>query len=126
MIVFITGYGIRPTSTTSWRAPPLKGSQVALGRRLWLPVWQTIMAASGMPELLGARRVKTSAVTPEGARVRKRLVERMSEPPPAIAALPDGDARALRDILHRAVESAAEAANGDRKGQTPARSAEST
>ena len=52
----------------------------------------------------GDRRVKALALTPEGNRVRERVFEVMSEPPPPIAALPVADQRALRDILRRAVE----------------------
>jgi DNA-binding MarR family transcriptional regulator len=52
------------------------------------------------------RRVKMLRVTPEGARVRELLVERMSEPPPAIAQLSAGDQRALRDLLRKAVAAA--------------------
>jgi MarR family transcriptional regulator, organic hydroperoxide resistance regulator len=52
------------------------------------------------------RRVKMLRVTPEGARVREVLVERMSEPPPAIAQLSPDDQRALRDLLRRAVAGA--------------------
>jgi DNA-binding MarR family transcriptional regulator len=50
------------------------------------------------------RRVKTLALTREGVRVRERVLELMSEPPPPIAALSPADQRALRDILRRAVE----------------------
>jgi MarR family transcriptional regulator, organic hydroperoxide resistance regulator len=50
------------------------------------------------------RRVKVLALTPSGARMRERAIELMGEPPPAIAALPVSDQRALRDILRRAVE----------------------
>jgi DNA-binding MarR family transcriptional regulator len=50
------------------------------------------------------RRVKMLAVTEEGARVRERLVERMAQPPPAIARLPRSRQRTLRDILRAAVE----------------------
>jgi DNA-binding MarR family transcriptional regulator len=50
------------------------------------------------------RRVKALALTREGARMRERVFELMSEPPPAIAALPVADQRALRDILRRAVK----------------------
>jgi DNA-binding MarR family transcriptional regulator len=50
------------------------------------------------------RRVKTLALTPEGARVREEMLELMFEPPPAIAALPLADQRSLRDILRRAVD----------------------
>jgi len=52
----------------------------------------------------GDRRVKALALTPEGNRLRERVFEVMSEPPPPIAALPVSDQRALRDILRRAVE----------------------
>ena len=55
------------------------------------------------------RRVKMLRITPEGKHVRERLVERMSEPPPAIAALSAADQRQLRDLLRKA-QAAAEAA----------------
>ena len=57
------------------------------------------------------RRVKMLAVTAEGARLRARLVERMSEPAPAIAALSTDEQRELRDLLRTAVEKA-KAADG--------------
>ena len=50
------------------------------------------------------RRVKALALTREGARMRERVFDLMSEPPPAIAALSVADQRALRDILRRAVK----------------------
>jgi DNA-binding MarR family transcriptional regulator len=50
------------------------------------------------------RRVKLLTVTPEGARVRARMAERMSQPPEQIASLPPQDQRALRDILGRALD----------------------
>ncbi len=50
------------------------------------------------------RRVKMLSLTPEGAELRERLWERLSRPPEAIAALPAEDARALRDILRRALD----------------------
>ena len=52
----------------------------------------------------GDRRVKALALTPDGNRLRGRVFEIMSEPPPPIAALPAADQRGLRDILRRAVE----------------------
>src|SRR5436305_149865 len=52
----------------------------------------------------GDRRVKALMLTPAGAELRDRVLELMSEPPAAIAALPVSDQRALRDILRRAVE----------------------
>jgi DNA-binding MarR family transcriptional regulator len=48
------------------------------------------------------RRVKMLVVTEKGAVLRERLNARLSEPPPAIAALSAADQRALRDILRRA------------------------
>jgi DNA-binding MarR family transcriptional regulator len=48
------------------------------------------------------RRVKMLVVTERGAALRERLNARLSEPPPAIAALSVADQRALRDILRRA------------------------
>ncbi len=50
------------------------------------------------------RRVKMLAVTPKGARLRRRLLARLHEPPESIAALSRTDQRALRDILTRALE----------------------
>jgi DNA-binding MarR family transcriptional regulator len=49
------------------------------------------------------RRVKTLVLTPEGAEVRARVIELLSAPPAALAALSAADQRALRDILRRAV-----------------------
>jgi MarR family transcriptional regulator, organic hydroperoxide resistance regulator len=49
------------------------------------------------------RRVKTLALTPAGVEIRARVVDLMSEPPAAIAALSSEDQRNLRDILRRAV-----------------------
>ena len=49
------------------------------------------------------RRVKTLVLTQEGAEVRAKVIELLSEPPAALAALSPSDQRALRDILRRAV-----------------------
>ena len=49
------------------------------------------------------RRVKTLIVTPEGARLRRRLLERLSAPPPAIGRLSPAEQRQLRDLLRRLV-----------------------
>jgi DNA-binding MarR family transcriptional regulator len=49
------------------------------------------------------RRVKGLALTPEGERVREQFVERLLEPPEAIASLPAAEQRALRDALRRAL-----------------------
>jgi DNA-binding MarR family transcriptional regulator len=52
----------------------------------------------------GDRRVKALAITAAGVELRSEVMEIMSEPPEAIAALPQADQRVLRDILARAVE----------------------
>jgi DNA-binding MarR family transcriptional regulator len=51
------------------------------------------------------RRVKMLALTKEGARLRERVAEQMSQPPAELAALPAADQRALRDLLRRALDS---------------------
>jgi DNA-binding MarR family transcriptional regulator len=53
--------------------------------------------------LAGDRRVKALTITPSGMKLRRQVMDLMSEPPDAIAALSDADQRALRDILARAV-----------------------
>lgn len=50
------------------------------------------------------RRVKLLALTEDGEEVRARLVERMDEPPPEIAALGADEQRKLRDLLRRALQ----------------------
>jgi len=52
----------------------------------------------------GDRRVKALTITPEGIELREQVVELMTQPPEAIAALSEDDQLALRDILARAVE----------------------
>ena len=52
----------------------------------------------------GDRRVKLIALTDEGASVRERALERLHEPPEAIARLSRADQRTLRDVLRRAVK----------------------
>ena len=64
------------------------------------------LEARGLVERRSAehdRRVKMLVVTEEGARLRRRLVERMSEPPAELASLPATAQRALRDIMRRAL-----------------------
>jgi DNA-binding MarR family transcriptional regulator len=50
------------------------------------------------------RRVKIIRLTPEGQRLRARVVDRMSSPPDEIAALPLDAQRALRDALRQAAD----------------------
>jgi DNA-binding MarR family transcriptional regulator len=54
------------------------------------------------------RRVKALVITKEGAALQRRLIVRMQQPPPALANLSRDDQRALRDILRRALDAAAE------------------
>ncbi len=49
------------------------------------------------------RRVKMLAVTPEGAELRTRLLERLGEAPQMLSSLSVEDQRALRDIMRRAL-----------------------
>jgi MarR family transcriptional regulator, organic hydroperoxide resistance regulator len=50
------------------------------------------------------RRVKLIALTADGRALRRRLVEQFAEPPPGIAALTQGEKRALRDLLRKVAE----------------------
>ena len=64
------------------------------------------LEARGLVERRAAdhdRRVKMLHLTDEGAELRERLWERLSRPPQALAGLSPADARALRDILARAL-----------------------
>lgn len=64
------------------------------------------MEARGLVERRSSeqdRRVKMLVLTEAGAALRERLLDRIAEPPEAIAALPDEDLRALRDIMRRAL-----------------------
>jgi MarR family transcriptional regulator, organic hydroperoxide resistance regulator len=63
------------------------------------------LEARGLIERRGAegdRRVKLLAVTRRGVALRRRLEERIFEPPHEIATLSARDQQALRDILSRA------------------------
>src|SRR5690242_2928212 len=51
----------------------------------------------------GDRRVKMLVVTPEGADVRRRLRERMEQPPEALQGLSADEQRTLRDLLRKAL-----------------------
>jgi len=50
------------------------------------------------------RRVKLIALTDEGAVLREQVLERLYEPPEAIARLSPSDQRTLRDLMRRAVD----------------------
>lgn len=49
------------------------------------------------------RRVKMLTVTPAGQEVREQLAERLRQPPEPLARMDEEDARALRDLLARAL-----------------------
>jgi MarR family transcriptional regulator, organic hydroperoxide resistance regulator len=51
----------------------------------------------------GDRRIKTLVLTGGGVRLRGLLLDRLSEPPPAIAALSADEQRLFRDLLRRIV-----------------------
>ena len=51
----------------------------------------------------GDRRVKTLMLTEEGAALRMRLLDRLSEPPPGLGKLSADEQRQLRDLLRRAL-----------------------
>ena len=64
------------------------------------------LEARGLVERVPAprdRRVKTLALTAEGARVRGELAQRLGQPPESITSLSPADQQALRDLLRRAV-----------------------
>ncbi|HYY21465.1 MAG TPA: hypothetical protein VE780_06260, partial [Thermoleophilaceae bacterium] len=48
--------------------------------------------------------VRLLAITAEGERLRERLIERLSDPPPPLARLSAADRRALRDVLRKALD----------------------
>jgi MarR family transcriptional regulator, organic hydroperoxide resistance regulator len=51
----------------------------------------------------GDRRVKTLMLTREGAALRMRLLDRLSEPPPGLGKLSPAEQRQLHDLLRRAL-----------------------
>jgi DNA-binding MarR family transcriptional regulator len=51
----------------------------------------------------GDRRVKTLMLTEEGAALRMRLLDRLSEPPAGLDRLSAAEQRQLRDLLRRAL-----------------------
>lgn len=50
------------------------------------------------------RRVRLVALTDEGRRIRDEIRDKLSVPPPGIAALPAAEQRKLRDVLRKALE----------------------
>jgi DNA-binding MarR family transcriptional regulator len=58
------------------------------------------------------RRLKCVVLTTAGKRLRRKIDDSFSQPPPAIAALSDADKRALQQILERVLENAADQREG--------------
>jgi len=52
------------------------------------------------------RRIKCVALTAAGKRLRRKIDDRMSQSPPAIAALSEADQQTLHEILERALDNA--------------------
>jgi DNA-binding MarR family transcriptional regulator len=50
------------------------------------------------------RRVKLIALSPEGRKLRARLMRALEKPPPWVERLSEADRQALRDLLRRAIE----------------------
>jgi DNA-binding MarR family transcriptional regulator len=50
------------------------------------------------------RRVKMLVVTPAGRELRRRIKARMEEPPEPLLRLDEGEQRALRDLLRKALD----------------------
>jgi phage terminase Nu1 subunit (DNA packaging protein) len=73
------------------------------GFKTWLKEVEDAPLAPAPPpaEAVKKRRYRTLLIEEE---LRDVVLEIMSEPPAAIAALPEADQRALRDILRRAVD----------------------
>jgi MarR family transcriptional regulator, organic hydroperoxide resistance regulator len=64
----------------------------------------------------GDRRVKMLTVTARGAELRRRFIDRSSEPPAAIAGLPLPDLNRLAEILGRLVARYGTGGGNDRDG----------
>jgi DNA-binding MarR family transcriptional regulator len=65
------------------------------------------LEARGLVERRAApndRRVKMLVVTPEGAELRRRIKERLEEPPEALLRLDADEQRTLRDLLRKALD----------------------
>ncbi len=58
------------------------------------------------------RRVKALAVTPAGEKLRARMLERLGQPPPGVAALSAEEQRTLTDLLRRILDGNREARDG--------------
>jgi MarR family transcriptional regulator, organic hydroperoxide resistance regulator len=60
------------------------------------------------------RRVKALAVTPAGEKLRARMMERLGQPPPGVAALSAEEQRTLTKLLQRILEGNRQRTDGER------------
>jgi DNA-binding MarR family transcriptional regulator len=110
-------FGITPQTAKALHLLPLRGSLTM--KELASDMWCDQSNVTGVIDRLEARglverrpseadrRVKCVLLTVAGKRLRRKLDERFSESPPAIAALSDADKKTLREILERTLEHAA-------------------
>jgi DNA-binding MarR family transcriptional regulator len=97
-VLRMLGYGAQPMSVLAGYLSCDASNVTGLVDRL---------ESRGLVERRGAehdRRVKLLGLTEAGVELRRRLMERMAEPPAAITALSPADLRSLRDVMLRAVE----------------------
>jgi MarR family transcriptional regulator, organic hydroperoxide resistance regulator len=73
------------------------------------------LESRGLVERRGAvdRRVKALAVTPAGQKLRARMLERLGQPPPGVAALSPEEQRTLTKLLRRILEGNRQATDGE-------------
>jgi DNA-binding MarR family transcriptional regulator len=98
LVLRMLGYGAQPMSVLAGHLSCDASNVTGLVDRL---------EGRGLVERRGAehdRRVKMLGLTEAGVELRRRLMARMAEPPPAITALAPAELRALRDVMLRAVE----------------------
>jgi DNA-binding MarR family transcriptional regulator len=109
-------FGITPQMTQALMELPPSGSLTM--KELAALMWCDASNVTGIVDRLEAsgfverrlherdRRVKCVVLTASGKRLRRRIDERMSLSPPAVAALSDTDQQMLHAILERALENA--------------------
>ena len=114
--------GLTPQLAKALHEIPVTGS-VTL-KELASEMWCDASNATGIIDRLEARglverrpserdrRLKCVVLTTAGKRLRRKIDDSFSQPPPAIAALSDADKRALQQILERVLENAADQREG--------------
>jgi DNA-binding MarR family transcriptional regulator len=109
-LVIARSLGLRPATFGALRALDRPRTMSEVARELGCDNSNVTGIVDGLEERgLAARhtsesdrRVKLIALTDEGRRVRARLVRAVEKPPAWLAALPEADQEALRDITRRA------------------------